>query len=93
MCQDKKGRKFGSFFTETEDSRLAICVVCSKEAPLGGDNIKVYATTNLVYHLKSKHLEEYKKYEELRSDEQQGSSTKGKGSKEVQLKATNTGRS
>ena len=57
-----------------------------KRSTQGGDNTKVYTMTNLVYHLKSKHLEEYKKYKELCSDEQQGSSTKGKGSKEAHLK-------
>ena len=36
--------------------------------------------------MKSKHLEEYKKYEDLCSDEQQGSSTNGKGSREAQLR-------
>ena len=35
--------------------------------------------------MKSKHTEEYRRYEELRSDEQQGSSTKGKGAQLRQL--------
>ena len=46
----------------------------------------MYTTSNLVYHLKSKHLEEYKRYEDLCSNEQQGSSTKGKGNIEAQLR-------
>ena len=46
----------------------------------------MYTTSNLVYHLKSKHLEEYKKYEDLCSNEQQGSSIKGKGNIEAQLR-------
>ena len=82
----RKRLKVWEFFTEAEDSRLAICAICLKEIPQGGDNTKVYMTSNLVYHLKSKHLEEYKKYEDLCSGEQQGSLTKGKGSREAQLR-------
>ena len=55
----QKRSKVWEFFTEAEDSRLAICAICLKEIPRGGDNTKVY-TSNLVYHLKSKHLKEYK---------------------------------
>ena len=46
-----------------EDTKFAICSLCSKQVPRGGDNTKSYTTTNIV-HLKSKH---HKKYEELKA--------------------------
>ena len=81
----RKRSKVWDFFSEAEDSRFAICAVCSKEILRGGDNTKTYTMTNLIHHLKSKHTEEYRRYEELRSDEQQGLSTKGKGAQLRQL--------
>ena len=61
----RKKSRIWDFFSEAEDSKYAICAVCSKEVPRGGGNTKTYTTTNLVQHLKSKHMEEYGKYEEL----------------------------
>ena len=50
-----------------EDTKFAICSLCSKQVPRGGDNTKSYTTSNIVHHLKSKHPEEHKKYEELKA--------------------------
>ena len=49
-----------------ENTKFATCSVCLKEVPHGGHSTKSYTTTNLVNHLKSKHPEEYKNYEELK---------------------------
>ena len=40
----QKRSKVWEFFMEAEDSRLAICAICLKEIPQGGDNAKVYMT-------------------------------------------------
>ena len=66
------------FFSLAEDTKFAICSLCLKEVPRGGDNTKSYTTTNIVHHLKSKHPEEYKKYEELKAIKEKESSRKDK---------------
>ena len=56
------------FFTVAEDSRLGKCKVCEMEVPCGGQSIKSFTTTNLVHHIKTKHDEEYARYNRLKAD-------------------------
>ena len=86
-------RKWSSIwehFSVAEDTKFAICLLCSKQVPHGGDNTKSYTTSNTVHHLKSKHPEEHKKYEELKvAKEKQNSdkqTTKIHGGGEAKLK-------
>ena len=62
----RKRSSIWTFFTTAENTKFAKCSVCLKEVPRGGHSTKSYTTTNLVNHLKSKHPEEYKNYEELK---------------------------
>ena len=50
-----------------EDTKFTIFSLCSKQVPHGGDYTKLYTTSNIVHHLKSKHQEEHKKYEEVKA--------------------------
>ena len=57
----KKSSPLWLFFVEAENSKYAICQVCKTSVSHGG---KIFNTSNLEYHLKSKHKEEYPQYEE-----------------------------
>ena len=65
-----------TFFTTAENTKFATCLVCLKEMPRGGHSTKSYTTTNLVNHLKSKHHEEYKNYEELKVSKEKDTNSK-----------------
>ena len=64
LQSSRKRFSIWTFFTTAESTKFAKCSVCLKEVPHGGYSTKSYSTTNLVNHLKSKHPEEYKNYEE-----------------------------
>jgi len=49
-----------------------------KEVPCGGNNAKWYTTTHIIHHLKLKHPEEHKKYEELKAAKEKDTSSKDK---------------
>ena len=63
----RKRSSIWEYFSAAEDTKFAICSLCSKKVLHGGDNNKSYTTNNIVHHLKSKHPEEHKKYEELKA--------------------------
>ena len=45
-----------------EDEHYMVCNICQQHISRGGKNTKTYNTTNIVQHLKSKHMDEFKKY-------------------------------
>ena len=58
------------YFKVAEDSHYAICNAtnCSKSVSRGGQTTKTFNTSNLVYHLKSKHKELHEEYLRKLSD-------------------------
>ena len=81
MATGRKKSPIWEFFTVAEDSRLAKCKVCETEVPRGGQSTKSFTTTNLIHHLKTKHNEEYARYNRLKanSDEKQKESSISEG--------------
>ena len=72
-------RKWSSIwehFSVVEDTKFAICSLCSKQVLHEGDNTKSYTSSNTVHHLKSRHSEEHKKYEELKATKEKQNSHK-----------------
>ena len=71
MATGRKKSPIWQFFTVAEDSRFAKCNKCEAKVPLGGQSAKSFSPTNLVHHLKTKreHEEEYKKYNELKKED------------------------
>ena len=67
LTSTRKISSIWEYFSVAKHTKFAICSLCSKHVPHGGDNTKSYTTSNIVYHLKSKHPEEHKKYEELKA--------------------------
>ena len=68
MATGRKKLPIWEFFMVAEDSRLGKCKVCEMEVPRGSQSTKSFTTTNLVYHLKTKHDEEYAQYNRLKAD-------------------------
>ena len=56
-----------------EDSRFALCNTCKLSISCGGKMAKTFNAINLVTHLKSKHQDVFRKYEE----KQKGLTTQG----------------
>ena len=52
-----------NFFTVAEDTRYAVCNECKTSVARGGKNTKAFNTTNVLYHLQTKHTEVYSLYE------------------------------
>lgn len=48
--------------SEKENGRYAICNKCSSEISRGGTSSKDFNTSNLITHLKSRHVEDYNEY-------------------------------
>ena len=68
QCLLERGQVFGSTFQQLKILSLPyVHQLCSKKVLRGGDNNKSYTTNNIVHHLKSKHPEKHKKYEELKA--------------------------
>ena len=68
-----------NYFTVNEDAHYAVCNVCQISISLGGKNTKTFNTTNIMQHLKSKHIDEFKKYQRAQARkiaEQQTNNTK-----------------
>ena len=57
------------YFTIKLDVHFAECNICKTKVSRGGKSSKTFNTTNIVNHLKVKHVEEYKKYEEEKATE------------------------
>ena len=58
------------FFVIAEDIKYAKCNTCNKLVPRGGGSMKSFNTTNLVNHLKSKHREEFNKFQDIRKNKE-----------------------
>lgn len=74
MAAGKLGKKMlmiWEFFTVAEDSKFAICDTCEVKVLRGGATIKLFTTTNLVYHLTMKHPELHTKYIERKANQEQ----------------------
>ena len=63
----QKRSSIWEYFSVVQDTKFAIRSLCSKQVLYGEDNTKWYTTSNIIHHLKSKHPEEHKKYEELKA--------------------------
>ena len=63
----RKSSPIWSFFSVAEDSKYATCNACKQKVSRGGATTKTFNTSNLVSHLKSKHMEEYKELERLKA--------------------------
>ena len=61
MAASKK--KSAIWFTIKQDVHFAECNTCKAEVSRGGKNSKTFNTTNIVNHLKVKHVNKDKKYE------------------------------
>ena len=59
----KKRSPIWDYFTVTEDTRYVHCNSCNDKISCGGKTTKTFNTTNLVYHLKNKHAEQYSEYQ------------------------------
>ena len=58
------------FFVIAEDIKYAKCNTCNELVPRGGGSMKSFNTTNLVNHLKSKHHEEFDKFQDIRKNKE-----------------------
>ena len=56
-------KKSAIWFTIKKDVHFAECNTCKAEVSRGGKNSKTFNTTNIVNHLKVKHVNKDKKYE------------------------------
>ena len=54
-----------SFFSIAEDTKYAIFIDCKQKISRGGSKTKTFNTSNLVSHLKSKHIEDFRKFKAL----------------------------
>ena len=52
------------YFVISEDEKFAKCLSCELKISRGGNNTRTYGTTNLVLHLKAKHLELHAEFEQ-----------------------------
>ena len=50
------------FFVVAEDTKFALCKKCTEFIARGGETTKSFNTSNLVYHLKTKHLEDFRRF-------------------------------
>ena len=66
----KKRSPIWEYFKVAEDSHYAICNVatCNESVSRGGQTTKTFNTSNMVYHLKSKHKELHTEYLKKLSD-------------------------
>ena len=55
----KKQILIWNYFTVEEETKVAVCKVCSESVLRGGSTTKTFNTTNLVYHMKTKHHEQF----------------------------------
>ena len=54
------------YFTVTEDLKYAICNSCGEPISRGGKTTKTFNTANLVYHMKTRHIDLHSEYEKKR---------------------------
>ncbi|KAL0150404.1 hypothetical protein M9458_054221, partial [Cirrhinus mrigala] len=50
------------FKVSDEDSKVAICNICSAKVSRGGSTAKTFSTTGLIHHLESRHAVEFEEY-------------------------------
>ena len=46
-----------------DDEKYCICSVCSERVSRGGKTAKTFSTSNMIDHIRKKHLNDYKDYE------------------------------
>ena len=64
---------------------MAVCQTCNEEISRGGSNTKTFNTTNLVYHLRTRHPEEFSKYKETAAQEKSGATPVASTSRQITL--------
>ena len=79
MKMSKKQSPIWEFFIVGEDIRLAKCDDCGEHISRGGKTTSTYNTMNLVYHLKTKHVDKFHDYPKLLEAAKETPSTKEKG--------------
>ena len=85
LLMSKKRSPIWEYFKVAEDSRYVLCNSCNEKVSRGGKTTKTFNTTNLVYHLKNKHAEQYSEYKKKLDDKQ-------KQTKEMMSSSTNCNR-
>ena len=80
IAKSSKKSPIWDYFTVKEDAHYAEYNICQLSISQGGKNTKTFNTTNLVQHLRSKHIAEFKKYQKAQEErtktaEQQTSSS------------------
>ena len=63
------------FTVSTKDTRIAVCNTCKAEVMRGGCRVKSFNTTNLISHLKNRHPEVHKQYQEANASKQPKTTT------------------
>ena len=83
----KKRSPIWQYFDIAEDSRVVICRTCSDQISRGGGNTKTYNTTNLVYHLRTRHPEDFSKFKEVAASvaQQKDAASTSTASKQITL--------
>ena len=75
-AKSRKKSPIWKHFVVGEDTKFALCRICKQSDSRSRCNTKTYNTTNLVYHLKAKHSEQYVEFEKAL---ERGEEDKGKG--------------
>ena len=74
----RKTSPIWSFFCVAEDTKYAVCNDGKQKLSRGGTTTKTFNTSNLVSHLKSKHVEALKEFERLKAADSQEKQVKVK---------------
>ena len=72
------------FFSVAEDTKFAQCKKCTELVARGGETTKSFNTSNLVYHLKMKHLEDFHQFlkiKETKENKRESIKKEGQGRK------------
>ena len=72
------------FKVSENDNKIAVCNVCEADIPRGGTQQRQFNTTNLIRHLRVRHVKEYGEYE------RQASAKSVKTSSSTQLTVSDT---
>ena len=70
MAKSRKKSPVWEHIVVGEDTKFALCKICEQSVSHGGRTTKTYNTTNLVYHMKTKHSEQYTEFEKVLETEE-----------------------
>ena len=73
----RRGRRFGNFLLlERILDSQSVIIICKEDISRGGKTTKTFNTTNLTYHLKTEHDQEFIEYSSLLAEANERSSSK-----------------